>query len=150
MKSTLDKGSLATELARLPHLDRKELADKWRTLYGTEPPHKIGSKFLIYAIAYQLQETAYGGLKPATHRYLTKVAAVASARQNISHPPTLIKAGTRLLREWHGVMHEVIILENGVECAGKRYRSLSEVARTITGTQWSGPLFFGIKKRSTV
>jgi hypothetical protein len=58
-----------------------------------------------------------------------------------------MKPGTRLLREWHGVTYEVIIMEGGVQCHGKPYRSLSEVARAITGTRWSGPLFFGLKKQ---
>ncbi len=148
MKHHKDAGSLASELARLPSLDRQELADKWRELYGNEPPHKIGSKFLMHAIAYRLQENVYGGLKPATHRYLTKVAAEASTGQKVSAPPAVIKPGTRLLREWHGTMHEVIIQPNGVSWAGKQYRSLSEAARAITGTRWSGPLFFGLKKEA--
>ena len=61
-------------------------------------------------------------------------------------PATSIKPGTRLLREWHGVLHEVIITENGVLCNGTTYRSLSHIARAITGTRWSGPLFFGLRK----
>lgn len=142
----LHKKKLATELAGLSALDRRELVEKWQGLYGSEPPAGISNKFLIRAIAYRLQEQVWGGLKPATRRFLEKTAQDNASRQQIL-PALSIKPGTRLLREWHGVTYEVIIMENGVQCNGKRYRSLSEVARAITGTRWSGPLFFGLKKQ---
>jgi Protein of unknown function (DUF2924) len=63
------------------------------------------------------------------------------ARQDVN-----LLEGTKLLREWRGVMHEVTVIEGGYEHQGKRCRSLSAVAREITGTQWSGPLFFGLRK----
>ncbi len=115
-------------------------------LYGTEPPGGISNNFLMHAIAYRMQEQASGGLKPSTRRFLEKAAENKAARQQIL-PVISIKPGTRLLREWHGVTYEVIIMEDGVQCNSKRYRSLSEVARAITGTNWSGPLFFGMKKQ---
>ena len=152
MKRGMDVGGLARELASLPTLDRPALAERWRELYRTEPPARIGSGFLTSAIAYRLQEQALGGLKPATQRYLAKVAAEAACangtvRNKVAAPPATIKPGTRLLREWHGVTYEVLVLENGVQCNGVQYRSLSEAARSITGTKWSGPLFFGLKKK---
>src|SRR6185437_16074609 len=101
---------------------------------------------LIRAIAYRLQERAYGGLKPATRRWLARVADhVCAGRAIAAAPAHRIKAGTRLLREWRGVVHEVIVLEEGVLFRGDRYRSLSEVVRVITGSRRSGPLFFGLK-----
>ena len=142
----LNKKKLASELAGLPALDRRELVEKWQSLYGSEPPAGISNKFLIRAIAHRLQEQVWGGLKPATRRFLEKAAQDNAPRQQIL-PTISIKPGTRLLREWHGVTYEVLIMENGVQCNGKRYRSLSEVARAITGTRWSGPLFFGLKKQ---
>jgi hypothetical protein len=93
-----------------------------------------------------MQEQALGGLKPATRRFLEKTAEGNASKQHIV-PFISIKPGTRLLREWHGVTYEVVIKEDGVQCNGKHYRSLSEVARTITGARWSGPLFFGLKKQ---
>lgn len=140
------KNHLSSELTGLTELDRNALIEKWRTLYGTEPPSGSQNKFLLYAVAYCMQKQALGGLKPATRRFLEKAARENASRQHIL--PTIgIKPGTRLLREWHGVTYEVIIMEDGVQCNGKRYRSLSEVARAITGTRWSGPLFFGLKKQ---
>lgn len=142
----LNKKKLASELSGLPALDRRELVEKWQGLYGSEPPAGISNKLLIRAIAHRLQEQAWGGLKPATRHFLEKAAQDNAPRQQML-PALSIKTGTRLLREWHGVTYEVIVMEDGVHCNGKCYRSLSEVARAITGTRWSGPLFFGLKKQ---
>jgi hypothetical protein len=142
----LNAGRLASELAGLPALDRRALIEKWWILYGTEPPGGVRNNFLMHAIAHRMQEQASGGLEPATRRFLEKTSEDnASRRQTVRIIST--KPGTRLLREWHGVTYEVIILEDGVQCNGICYRSLSEVARAITGTRWSGPLFFGLKKQ---
>ena len=143
---SLNTGRLANELADLPALDRRELREKWRVLYGTEPPGGVRNNFLMYAIAHRVQEQASGGLEPATRRFLEKTAEDNTSRRQTVHSIST-KPGTRLLREWHGVTYEVIIREDGVKCNGKCYRSLSEVARAITGTRWSGPLFFGLKKQ---
>lgn len=139
-------GKLARELASLPHLHREDLLDRWRALYGTPPPAKISRPILIRAIAYRLQEQVFGGLKPATRRLLQRVAKEARAGGTVAAAPVrVLKPGTRLLREWQGVTHEVIVLEDGVLFRGKRHRSLSEVARVITGSRWSGPRFFGMR-----
>lgn len=145
MKRSMDAGRLASELAGLSGLDRTALVEQWRSLYGTEPPAYISRSLLIRAIAYRLQENALGGLKPSTRRFLAQVAENASTGRQAPASPSTIKPGTQLLREWHGVTHEVIVREDGVTYAGKNYRSLSEVARTITGARWSGPRFFGLK-----
>jgi hypothetical protein len=142
----LNARSLARELAGLSALDRNKLIEKWRSLYGTEPPSGSQNKFLLHAIAYRMQEQVLGGLKPATRRFLERAVQDNASRQQIL-PTVSIKPGTRLLREWHGVTYEVIITKDAVQCNGKRYRSLSEVARAITGARWSGPLFFGLKKQ---
>ena len=142
----LNARKLAGELAALSALDRIALIEKWRTLYDTEPTGRVRNNFLMHAIAHRMQEQILGGLKPATRRLLEKAAEDNAYRQQIV-PVISIKPGTRLLREWHGVTYEVIIMEDGVQCNGKRYRSLSEAARAITGARWSGPLFFGLKKQ---
>jgi len=143
----LNARRLTSELEDLPALDRRALIEKWRTLYGTEPPCGVRNNFLMHAIAHRMQEQALGGLKPAIRRFLEKAAEDDASRQQILPVISSIKPGTRLLREWNGVTYEVIIMKDGVQCNGRRYRSLSEVARAITGTRWSGPLFFGLKKR---
>ncbi|MDO8589226.1 MAG: DUF2924 domain-containing protein [Armatimonadota bacterium] len=137
---------LSTEIGGLSGLSREQLQARWRELYRTEPPKKISRDLLIRAIAYRLQENAYGGLKTATRRVLAKVAEDAAARRPIRiAPERTLKPGTVLLRDWHGVQHQVMVLESAIMFQKKQYKSLSEVARKITGTRWSGPLFFGLK-----
>jgi hypothetical protein len=136
---------LARELAALPNLDVTALKQRWHSLYRTEPPARISRSLLFQAVAYRLQEQALGGLKSSTRRVLKRVAREANTRLSITEPPTRLSPGTVLVREWHGVNYRVTVLEDGALFHGKRYRSLSEVARQITGTQWSGPRFFGLK-----
>ena len=139
---------LEAELAALPNLPRHELKKRWTDLFGTPCPHKMSRKLLRYAIAYRLQENVYGGLDKKTLRLLEKATANLAAGKPVVPNGPRIKSGTRLLREWHGTMHEVIVLEQGVQFRDKIWPSLSTVAREITGVHWSGPRFFGLKKRA--
>jgi hypothetical protein len=140
--------SLADELARLPSLDRAALTAAWRTAYGAEPPRNISQPLMLRALAYRIQAKALGRLKPSMQRYVIKIAEDGPAARAAVVPITQVKPGTRLLREWHGVSHEVTVLDDGVHYQGQRYRSLSQVAQVITGAKWSGPLFFGLKKQA--
>lgn len=139
--------SLADELARLPSLDRTALTTAWQTAYGAEPPRNISQPLMLRALAYRMQAQSLGGLKPSTQRYLMRIAEEGKAALT-GMLVTQVKPGTRLLREWHGVSHEVTVLDDGVHYQGQRYRSLSQVAQLITGAKWSGPLFFGLKKEA--
>ena len=132
------------ELASLPALGPERLKERWRILYGTEPPPRISEDLLRRAIAYRLQERALGGLKASTRRQLQRVAEDAR-RSRSATPACKLRPGAVLIREWRGTSHQVTVLEDGVLFRGKRHRSLSEVARKITGSRWSGPLFFGLK-----
>jgi hypothetical protein len=137
---------LAQEIQRLLTLDVPTLGKKWVTLFEVEPSPQLGRVLMIRAIAYRLQEKAFGGLKPSTQRILDRVCERGAKAQKRS--TTLrASAGTVLIREWRGVKHRVTVLDNDVVYRGRRYKSLSEVARTITGTHWSGPLFFGLTKK---
>jgi len=140
--------TLDSEIAALAGASRADLTSRWLVLYDTEPPRRISRELLRRALAYRLQELALGGLKPSTRRLLGQVAAAASARRpiHVAPAPTLTP-GTVLLRNWHGTEHQVIVRERGVEFQGRQYQSLSQVARRITGSKWSGPLFFGLKQR---
>jgi hypothetical protein len=141
--------TLAGEIAALAGASRAELQSRWQALYETEAPSRISRELLKRAIAYRLQELALGGLKPTTRRLLAKVAAAASARRPIAlSPAPTLAPGTVLLRNWHGTEHQVIVREQGVEFQGRQYQSLSQVAQRITGSKWSGPLFFGLKPRA--
>ena len=149
MKSKIsvhDRETLARGIAALTEATLADLKSRWREVYGTEPPPRISRDLLTRAVAYRIQEKALGGLKPSTRRLLAKVAADASARRPIQVTPApTLTPGTVLLRDWRGTQHQVIVRERGVEFQGKRYKSLSQVAHRITGSKWSGPLFFGLK-----
>ena len=105
----------------------------------------MSRQLLLRALAYRLQEQALGGLDRATRRRLDRAAADLAAGRPLATSAPKIKPGTRLLRKWQGVVHEVIVLEGGVQYRGETWPSLSAVAREITGTRWSGPRFFGLK-----
>ena len=139
--------TLAGDLAALPGLPLEELKDRWRALYGAPPPSRLGRALMVRGNAYRMQEQAFGDLGPATRRRLARAAENIAAGRAQSATPSVIKPGTRLLREWQGVTHEVIVLEDGVQYRGETWASLSAVAREITGTRWSGPLFFGLRDR---
>jgi hypothetical protein len=141
--------ALAAEIANLSNARIDELRDRWNALHGRAPSREIGRSFLTRAITYRLQERAYGGLKPSTCRLLTKAVeeiANGSSKRPLSR---MAQSGTILIREWRGIAHRVTMLDDGVSFNGKRYRSLSEVAREITGSRWSGPRFFGLRSQAT-
>ena len=133
-------------LARLPELDLGELRQQWRALYKSEASPHLSRELLVRAVAYRMQEIALGGLRPGQQRQLRQFAR--QLKENREEPirarPEL-KPGTRLVREWQGRTYEVLVLDDGFSWQGTSYRSLSALARKITGTAWSGPLFFGLK-----
>ena len=146
-----DAHGLKANISGLCEIDSVTLRARWQKLYGSEAPKRIGRDLLIRAIAYRMQEEAQGGPKPALRRRLKKMAKDLKTQGDraITSQPR-IKPGTRLLREWKGETHSVTALEEGFEFQGARYKSLSEIAREITGTRWSGPAFFGLKQSKRV
>ena len=142
----MDRDALTAEIAGLSKASITDLRERWKAMYGKAPSQEIGRSFLIRAIAYRLQEKAFGGLKPSTRRLLARVAE-ETATGSSPKKPQIRKAqsGTVLIREWQGNAHRVTMLDDGVSFNGKHYRSLSEVAREITGSRWSGPRFFGLR-----
>jgi hypothetical protein len=146
-KAERDPQQLESQLDRLGQLNPTELRERWQILFGADPPPKLRSSLMAQAIAYQLQEKALGGLKPATVRLLERIADDAAARRKAAPTPAKIhvSTGTVLVREWHGTKHQVTVLKDGFLYRAKRFHSLSRIARAITGSRWSGPLFFGLK-----
>ncbi len=135
------------EIANISDLSRGSLVEQWANAYGRPPPKGISRRLLEYTAAYQLQLNKFGRLKPATRRKLRRLAE--SARDNGVSPKrasskTELGPGSRLIREWQGRTYTVDVLDIGFLCDGHNYRSLSQVARAITGTRWSGPRFFGL------
>ena len=125
-----------------------ELRREWRRLYHDDPP-RISRDLLVLGIAYRLQEIEHGGLGKATIRKLRTLARTLHATGRVGPTPSLtLKPGARLVREWNGRTHVVLVGDDKVIRWNEReWRSLSEVARAITGTRWSGPAFFGLKRR---
>ena len=141
---------ITSKLRELEQLGRKEAEALLEQLYAR--PLKAPSRldFVRSILAYRLQENAYGGLKEATRKRLRAIAAEIETdpKGDFLRVPR-IKPGTRLVREWQGETHKITVIEDGFLYNAQRYKSLSEVARLITGTRWSGPLFFGLKKTAT-
>lgn len=123
------------------------LRKRWQDLFGKDPG-QLSRAYLVRRLAYRIQELAYGGLSRPARRELTAIANGA-VPQAVTRPKRAlrIQPGTRLVRTWHGDRYEVIAQEKGFLYDGQLYRSLSAVAKAITGTNWNGFLFFGIKKK---
>ena len=140
---------IASEVGRLFDLKVSELKERWRAAYGTQPPPRSSKKFLISAVAYKIQERAFGALRPSAIRLLERASEnEGSDRISRTGQVTRASTGTILIREWQGRSHHVTVLDRGVLYRKTNYRSLSQVARVITGCRWSGPLFFGLRGRS--
>jgi len=133
-------------LSRLPNLDIGELREEWRRLYKADASPHLSRELLIRAVAYRIQEVALGGLRPEPQRQLHQIAQeLKQTGEAAKRFRPQLKPGTRLIREWQGRTYEVVVLDDGLSWQGTQYRSLSAIARKITGTAWSGPLFFGLK-----
>lgn len=140
------------QIAGLEKLSHADLQDRWRQLIGTEPP-RYNRQFLIKRLAHRLQELAHGGLSQETRDQMDRLLDDAGYNELGARGTgprrrpgrALPVAGTRLVREWDGERHEVTVVRGGFEYRGRRYRSLSAIAREVTGTRWNGPLFFGLR-----
>ncbi len=140
-------GDLSAKLTALAGLDATSLRVEWRRLYRSHPPKRAGRDLLAQAVAYNLQERALGGLGATTKRKLRALAEqLETGNGTIFDAGIALKPGAKLVREWHGETYSVIALDSGFVFNGRRYRSLSEIAREITGAHWSGPRFFGLKR----
>jgi hypothetical protein len=142
--------AMLPNLQALARLSSQELRTLWPQWFDRPPPANIHRELLARTLAYRMQERTYGGLCAATRKNLRKLAEAVKANptNDIIEAPRFTP-GSRLIREWRGELHQVTVEAEGFVYRGKRYRSLSVIARNITGTQWSGPSFFGIKKPAT-
>ena len=136
------------QISGLSKLSRPELVVRFRHIFRKNPGSRASRELLSLAIAYRLQEEVEGGLSEQARRRLNRGASYRTQDSNRTNkpPPLRFKPGTRILKSWKGNGHQVTVLESGFEYEGQRYGSLSQIARAITGTRWSGPAFFGLKK----
>ena len=129
-------------------LGRAELLARWNRAHGRPAPKRISRELLLLALAYRMQERAEGGLSKAVLKRLKGHGGVDGKETPPLRPRVpRLRPGTRLVREWHGEVHQVMVRDKGFEYRKERYRSLSQIAREITGTRWSGPSFFGLRRR---
>lgn len=134
---------MAAALAAIPLLPRAALVVRWVEIYGQPPPKGLSRRLLEYAVAYHVQAAAQGGLPPALRRKLDQVAITGAEPRSPATAQKTLPPGSRLVRQWRGRTYTVEVLPSGFSCEGRQYRSLSAVARAITGARWSGPRFFG-------
>jgi hypothetical protein len=141
------------QIAELETLAVPELKARWRKLFGTDPPtHQ--RRFLIKRLAYRVQELTYGGLSDEARQRAAEIIKEAGLDEEASIPGRggtprrrvdVAIAGTRFVRVWNGRRYEVTVIAGGFEFEGRPYRSLTAIARAITGTHWNGRAFFGLR-----
>ncbi len=132
--------NIRVELARLQIMELDELKDKWRELYNREAPD-CGKLFLKHQLAFRIQELQYGGISETTQAALVEIDNTPKVRPNNGG----FLPGTKFEREWKGKLYVVKATSDGFELNGQNYKSLSGAAFAITGTQWNGKKFFGVK-----
>jgi hypothetical protein len=142
------KVALDQQLASLPALPRKDLERLWQEQFDRPLGRGLRRENVVRILAYRLQERAYGGLKASIAKQLRSLLEGDNGRKSVNALTLRPKPGTRIVREWKEKLHEISVLPDGYEYEGNIYGSLSEIARIITGTRWSGPAFFGTKRRA--
>jgi Protein of unknown function (DUF2924) len=133
--------ALDAELARIGEMNTEQLRGCWRETFASDPPAAFSKDLMARAICYRLQEEAFGGLSASTARLLRSLVKPGD------EPPRQVKVGSVIIREHQGVVHEVLVVPGGLCWQGKTYDSLSTIAKTITGTSWNGPRFFGLRSK---
>jgi hypothetical protein len=142
--------SLEQQLAQLPGMSPAQLRAKWRDCWR-KPAPDIGPDLLRRGIAWKLQSRVHGDIPSHIKRELERAAdRLRRGEQLISSGRPSLKPGTRFVRHWQGRVHHVLVLDDGYEYEGRRFSSLTQVATAISGTHWSGPNFFGLKKRKSL
>jgi len=145
-----DLDALNIQLSALPEMTAPELRAEWRRLYRSQPPKLLRRDLLQLGVAWKLQERVLGGLSATTKRRLAELSRTMSENSDLAQARTItLKPGARLVRDWNGETHEILVVEDGFQWKGKTWRSLSAIARDMTGTRWSGPRFFGLKTGQT-
>ena len=141
--------ALAARLQALEQMDYAALRSEWRRLYRAHPPKRVSRDLLILGVAWKIQEQTYGGLSAATKRRLADLSKTMERDGDVTRNRVArLKAGAKLVREWRGNTHTVTVIDEGFEWKGRHWRSLSAIAREITGVHWSGPRFFGLNGKA--
>lgn len=146
-----DYSMMDDPIKRLKDLSREELLKKWEKMGELTPPEHVRKEFIIKHLAWLIQAKEQGGYSPQIKRKLEALAKDLEQNKELSNDnlksnSLIIKAGTKLIREYQGKNHEVLVLEKGYQYKNRFYRSLSAIANEITDSRWNGKVFFGLKK----
>jgi hypothetical protein len=150
-----DADPLGSEIARLRNLHIEALRVQWRMIFRRDAPSHLSRHLLFAMIAYRLQAEVMGDLDTETLRFLKQIDLASSKQaavpltQAFDQRKRELSPGTVLTREWNGHCHQVIVVGGGFSCEGRMYKSLSEIAKAITGTKWNGPRFFGLRDKKS-
>ncbi len=141
--------ALSDQIAGLPTMSKAQLLAIWAKNYNQAPPSTLRKDLMVPILAYRIQEREYGGLANSTRKKLRDIAkSIYPGKQANGRGSSGLHHGTRLVRSWKGEVHEVQIANGSFTYRGKQFSNLSQIAREITGTRWSGPLFFGTKLKA--
>jgi hypothetical protein len=145
MSRRMSADAVEREVGMLSNLPRPDLLERWRSLYRSDAPKGMSRTMLVHAVAWAMQARAHGGLRPSLRR---RLRALSDAKEKTAKPQRIARQslapGSRLVREWNGSTHVVEVTDGGFVWNGQPHRSLSAIARAITGARWSGPRFFGL------
>ncbi len=148
-RDAVSEDVVPVELQVLTEMDYATLRSAWQRLYRVYPPKRVARDLLILGVARKMQEQVRGGHSTATRRRLADLANTMGRDGDVTRNRVArLKPGAKLIREWCGEAHTVIVTEDGFEWKGRQWRSLSAIARGITGTHWSGPRFFGLNGKA--
>ncbi|GAC1419060.1 MAG: DUF2924 domain-containing protein [Acidobacteriaceae bacterium] len=140
--------SISDQIQQLPNMTKAELLSIWTKHFHQPPPPKLQRQLMTSILAYRIQEREYGGLSNTAKKRLREIASsLPAGKIRIQKKSSDPNQGTRLVRTWKGEVHEVFVWNGSFTYRGKEFSNLSQIAREITGTRWSGPLFFGTKER---
>ncbi len=141
--------NIAAEITKLPSFSVVELQAEWSRVIGGEPPKGAHRDYVLRSIAHHLQSKVHGALSPTLKRRLLKLAQNGKVDSVEAAPVRTLQNGARILKEWQGAVHEVEVIDDGFRYQDRTYKSLSVIAREIAGTRWSGPAFFGLKRKQS-
>lgn len=140
---------ITKRLKAIEGMNSGELRAQWQRLFEHDPPKRMSRGLLILGVAWKIQAKSYGGLSASAKRQLNRLGQSITEHGDVRRGRVAsLRPGAKLVREWRGERHTVFVLENGFEWQGRRWRSLTAIARTITGARWSGPRFFGLTRAS--
>jgi Protein of unknown function (DUF2924) len=141
--------AISEQVTSLPAMSKPQLLAIWAKNFSQAPPPSLRKDLMVPILAYRIQEREFGGLANTTRKRLREIAkSVDRGKQAETRGSSGLLHGTRLVRSWKGEVHEVQVSNGSFTYRGKQFSNLSQIAREITGTRWSGPVFFGTKVKA--